>query len=153
MHDDEIAVGIEAERAFLMIGGFVVLVEIELERGENAMHVGVVVVQRERDLQFVQDPLLEAEPVFAPAVKPRLATHARHPGVGMGVVGIELDRAPKRAQSLDVSLAVRLVVEDFAGQYVFVCRHIRRCLSLHAVVPAASTRPNRVEAMDAVISS
>ena len=142
LHDDEIAVGVEAQRAFLMIDRLVVLVEVELERGENSMHVGVVVVQRERDLQFVDDPLLERAPVVAPAVQPRLAAHARHPGVGMGVVGIELDGAIERAKSLDVGLAVRLVVEDLAGQDVFVGRHIRGRLSLDAVVPSRP-RPDR----------
>jgi hypothetical protein len=53
----------------------------------------------------------------------------------MGVVWIELDGATKRTKSLDVGLAVRLVVEDLAGQDVFVGRHIRRRLSLDAIVP------------------
>src|SRR6202021_3706427 len=108
LHDDEIAVGVEAQRAFLMIGRLVVLVEVELERGENSMHVGVVVVQRERDLQFIDDPLLERAPVVTPAVQPRLATDARHPGVGVSIVGIELDGATKRPKCFTVGLRVRL---------------------------------------------
>ena len=78
---------------------------VELERGENSMHVGVVVVQRQRDLQFIDDPLLERAPVVTPAVQPRLPAHARHPGVSMGIVWIELDGATERAKSLDVGLA------------------------------------------------
>ena len=85
-----------------MIDRLVVLVEVELERGENSMHVGVVVVQRQRDLQFIDDPLLERAPVVTPAVQPRLPAHARHPGVSMGVVWIELDGATsaRRASTL-----------------------------------------------------
>src|SRR3984957_2715631 len=135
LHDDEIAVGVEAQGAFLMIDRLVVLIEVELERGENSMHVGVVVVQRQRDLQFIDDPLLERAPVVTPAVQPSLPAHARHPGVSMGVVWIEFDGVTERAKSLDVGLAVRLVVEDLAGQDVFVRSHIRRRLSLDAIVP------------------
>ena len=71
LHDDEIAVGIEAQRAFLMIGRLVVLVEGEMDSSQDSVHVGVVVVERERGPQFAQDPLLECAPVVAPTVESR----------------------------------------------------------------------------------
>ena len=54
LHDDEVAVGIEAQRPLLMIGGLVVLVAVEVQRGENPVHVGVIVVERQRDLQLTR---------------------------------------------------------------------------------------------------
>ena len=54
LDDNEVAVRIEAQRAFLMIGRLVVLVEIELQRGENPVNVCVVVVERQSGLQLLE---------------------------------------------------------------------------------------------------
>jgi hypothetical protein len=59
----------------------------------------------------------------------------------VGVGEIELDRATQHPKSLDIGLAVRLVVQDLAGQDVFVGRHVCCGLSLDAVVSRGLQAP------------
>ena len=84
----------------------VVIAADQVERGEDAVHVAVVVVERERDLQLLGDALERGVAVLAPAVDPGLAEHAALPGMGMGVVGVERDRALEQALRLGVVLRV-----------------------------------------------
>ena len=55
--------------------------------------------------------------------------------MGVGVVGIKLDRPAKRAKSLGVGFSVRPVMQDLAGQHVLVGRHVRGGLPLDPIVP------------------
>jgi hypothetical protein len=67
-----------------MIGRLVVLVEVEVQRGENPVNVRVVVIERERNLQFIGDLPLQGALILAPAVEPGLTSNAGLPGVGVG---------------------------------------------------------------------
>ena len=98
------------------------------------MHVGVVVVERERDLQLVGDRLELRLRVLAPAVHPGLADDAGLPGVRVRVFRIELDRLVQHAQRLGVRFARRPMVQHLAGEHVFVGRHVLGPLALGALV-------------------
>ena len=64
LYYDKVAVRIEAQGAFLVINGLIVFVEVQLQRREYSMHIGIVVVERERRLQFVPNHLARWRPGF-----------------------------------------------------------------------------------------
>ena len=131
---DEIVVGVERERPLLMVGGLVMIVAHQVQRREDAVHVAVIVVERQRSSDLRDHLLHGAVAIRAPPVDPGLAEHARLPGVGVRVVRIERDRAIEQALRLGVVLADRAVVQHLGGQHAFIGRHVVGRLALRAVV-------------------
>lgn len=130
LDDDEVTVRIEAQRPLLMIGRLVEFVEIEIDRGEDPVNVGVIVVERQRRLQLLHDRPLAFRPVLAPIVHPCLTDDAGLPGVSVSVIGIEVDGAVEILQRLDVAFALRRMMQDLAGEQMFVGRHVAGCSAL-----------------------
>ena len=79
LDDDEIAVRVQAQRTFLMVNRLVILMECQLERGQDPVHVGIVIVQRQRSLHLIGDLAKGGVAVFHPAVHPSLADDAGFP--------------------------------------------------------------------------
>src|SRR5262249_57989384 len=132
----------------------VVFVEVQFEGSEDAMHIGIVVVERESGLQLVGNNLHAPIRILAPTTSPRLPSHARLPSMSMCILRIEFNGAVQHTKCFDIGLAIGQMVKNFARQQTFVCRHIFGTLSLHAVVPCSlHTRPNNVAAIAAVTSS
>ena len=67
------------------------VVVADVDGGQDAVHVRVVVVQLLRDLQLANDLVEGGVLVGAPAVAPGLPEDAAAPGVRMRVFGVELD--------------------------------------------------------------
>ena len=53
LHDDKIVVRVKMERPLLVVKSLFVSLAREVARGENAMHIRVIVVELQRDLQFI----------------------------------------------------------------------------------------------------
>ena len=134
LHHDQVAVRIEAQRPLLMVLRLLEVVVVQVQRREDAVDVGVVVVERQRGVELFLDLLEAGVLVLAPAVDPALAEHAGLPGMRVRVVRVELDRPLQHAQRLGIGVARRPVVQHFAGQHVFVGRHVRRRLALGALL-------------------
>ena len=127
--------GIEAERPLLMVGRLVVIVAHQVHRGEDAVHVAVVVVERQRDLQLVghllarwrRDPRTSRRPRSGPARRP-----SRH-GRGRSSGSSAMARSSRRCASA-LSSRGRAVVQHLAGEHALVGRHVVGRLALRAVV-------------------
>lgn len=103
LHDDEVVVGIEAERPPLMIGRLIKIAVRQIYRGKNTVDVTVVVIESEGDLQLCGYFLPGRIAVFAPAVDPILGQRTGLPGMGKGILGVELDRPIQQALRLLLS--------------------------------------------------
>ena len=134
LHHDQVVVGVERERPLLMVRGLVMIVALQVQRGEDAMHVAVVVVERQRDLQLRGHLLQGGVAIRAPAINPGLAQHARLPGVSVSIVRVELERAVEQPLRLGIVLPGRAVVQHLGGQHALIGRHVVGRLALRAVV-------------------
>ncbi len=103
---DEVVVGVQLQRPILMIAGAIHVVSHDRDpRGEDAMDVGVVVVERHRPVELERDLVESRVLVLAPAIAPALTEYATAPRVGMSVVGIELQGPVDQLQRLGVVVA------------------------------------------------
>ena len=55
LHHDQVVVRVQGQRALLVEHGLVEVVAHHAQRGEDAVHVAVVVVQPERDVELALD--------------------------------------------------------------------------------------------------
>ena len=121
---------VEAERPFLVVAAL----SWSSRSGCSAARIrctsGSLSSSASAVLSSVVDLLQGGVPVLAPAVDPALAEHAGLPGVRVGVLRVELDRAVEELLRLGVGLARRTVVEHLAGQHVLVRRHVLGRLAL-----------------------
>src|SRR5262249_29417454 len=137
LHDNEVAVRIEAKSTFLVINRLVVFVEVQFEGSEDSMHIGIVVVERESCLQLIGNNLHASIRILAPTTPPRLPSHARLPSMSMCILRIEFDGAVQHTKCFDIGLAIGQIVQNLARQQIFVCRHTFGTLSLRAVMPCS----------------
>ena len=71
LHHNQVVVGVERERPLLMIRGLIMIVAVQVQRGENPVHVAVVIIERQRDLQL-RGHLLEGDlAIGAPIINSR----------------------------------------------------------------------------------
>ncbi len=87
-----------------MVRGLVMILARQIQRGENPMHVAVVVVERQRDLQLRGHLLEGGVAIHAPVISPRLAQHASLPGMSVSIARVERERTVKQALRLGVVL-------------------------------------------------
>ena len=45
LHHDQVIVGVERERPVLMISGLIVIVPVQVQRGENPVHVAIIIIE------------------------------------------------------------------------------------------------------------
>src|SRR6185312_9081162 len=83
LDDDQVIIGIEGERPLLMVESLVVVVADDVHRREDAMDIGIVLVERQRRLKPADHVVPGRLLVFAPALNPALAEDAGSPGMGM----------------------------------------------------------------------
>src|SRR5436190_11759082 len=107
---------------------------IQIQGGEDPMHVAVVIVERQRDLQFLGNLLEGGVAIHIPAINPGLAQHAGLPGVSVGIVWIERNGAVKQALRLGVGLPHRAMVQNFGSQNALVSGHVVGRLALRTIV-------------------
>ena len=73
LNDNQIIVGIEAKRAFLMVDRLLMIViHGEVNCREDAVHIAVVIVQGERDPQLLYKLPCRSLSVITPAINVRL---------------------------------------------------------------------------------
>jgi len=101
------------------------VVAVQVRRGENPVHVAVIVIERQRDLQL-RGHLLEGRlAIGAPAIDPHLAQYACLPSVNMSIVRVEREGAVKQALRFSVVLPRRAVVQHLGGEHALISRHER----------------------------
>ena len=105
LHDQQVGIGIERKRPLLMIGGLVVIVARQVERGKYTVHIRIVLVEGQCDVQFLRNELQGRVAIRAPAVNPALAEHAGLPGMGMGIIRVERDGPVEEALRLLIGLS------------------------------------------------
>src|SRR5262245_31881569 len=110
LHDNQVAVRIETKSTFLVINRLVVFVEVQFEGSEDAMHIGIVVVERESGLQLVRNNLHAPIRIFGPPTSPRLPSHARLPSMSMCILRIEFNGAVQHTKCFDIGLAIGQMV-------------------------------------------
>src|SRR5438132_6983795 len=85
LNQDEVVVGIEAQRALLMIASLLMLIVRQVHGGEDAVNVAVVVIQRESDLKLVGHLFPGAFTILAPVIDPGLTQNAGLPRMRVGI--------------------------------------------------------------------
>src|SRR5438132_10841745 len=85
LNQDEVVVGIEAQRALLMIASLVVLIVRQVYGGEDAVNVAVVVIERESDRELIGHVFPGAFTILAPVIDPGLTQNASLPRMRVGV--------------------------------------------------------------------
>src|SRR3979490_1702222 len=99
-----------------MIRGLIMIVPVQVQRGENPVHVAIIVIERQRDLQL-RGYLLEGDlAIGAPIVDPRLAQYACLPSVSMSVVRVKREGAVEQALRFGVVLPRRAGVRPLRGR-------------------------------------
>ncbi len=134
LYHHKVVIGIEGQRALLMICGAVVIVAGQIHRGQDAMNIAVVIVERQRKLQLGGHLLEGGVAIRAPAIDPCLAQHARPPGMGVRIVRIERKRAFEQGLCLGVGFPLRAVVQHLGSQDVLIGRHVVGPLALRPLV-------------------
>ena len=99
------------------------------------MHVGLVLIERQRSLHFIQYRAHAGVAVFAPIIHPGLTNNAGLPGTSVCVVRVKLDGPVEHPHRLGIGLAGRPMMQDLPGQDAFVRRHVGGSLALHAIMP------------------
>ena len=126
--------GLSARRALLVVGGLVVVAVRQAHRRQDAMHVAVVVVQRQGGAELGHHPVPGGLAVRAPVVDPGLAEHAGLPGMGVGIVGVERQGAVEQKLRLGIVGRGRAVVQHLAGEHALVGHHVGGGLAVGALV-------------------
>ena len=98
------------------------------------MHVGVIIIERQRGLQLSGYLPEGGVAILAPPMNPRLAQHACLPGVSVSIVGVEREGAVKKALRFVVVLTGRAVVQHLGSQHALIGRHVVGLLALRPVV-------------------
>src|SRR5439155_18246484 len=70
LNQDEVVVGIEAQRALLMILSLLVVAMCHVHGSEDPVHVAVVVIEGERDRKFGDHLLPDDFTILAPVIDP-----------------------------------------------------------------------------------
>src|ERR1700687_5673434 len=99
-----------------MVCGLVMIITRQVQRGEDAVHVAVIVIECQRGLRLRADLLEGGVAISAPIITPRLAQYACLPGVGVSVAWIERKGAVEQALRFGVVLPDRAVVQELGGQ-------------------------------------
>ena len=84
------------------------------------MHIAVVLIEFERNLQLSLDLRFERSAVCAPAITQLLPKNARVPCTRVSVPRVQFDSAPDEAQRLQTVVAVRSVRQDLGLQDAFI---------------------------------
>ena len=96
LHGNEVIVWIERQCPLLMVERLVVVVvHRQVHGGENAVHVAVVLVERQGLRHFRNQRAPRGLNVGAPASDGRLSEHAGLPGMRVRITGIKRDCARK----------------------------------------------------------
>ncbi len=140
---DQVVVRIQAERPVLVEHRLVVVVAQHMHGREHALHVAVVLVLRERDLELALDHAFGLLRVLGPVVAPLLAEDAGLPGVRVRVVGVELDRPRDQLVGARVVLAPGAVVQRLRLEHALVGGHVFRRLALGAVARGRLDAPGQ----------
>ncbi|MCY1231172.1 hypothetical protein D9M72_436100 [compost metagenome] len=102
------------------------LVVVDVDGRKDAVHVGVVVVERQRPFQFGIDLHPGRVLVGAPSVDPGLPEDAGPPGMGMGIAGVECHRPVDQRLGLAVVGDGAAMVQHLGGERAFIGRHVGR---------------------------
>ncbi len=89
LHNHQVVVGVERQRAILVVARPSKVIAYNRDSGEDAMDIGVVVVERNRAIEFGHHVFESCLRVLRPAVAVRLAQDAAAPGMRMGIISVE----------------------------------------------------------------
>src|SRR6202158_6626778 len=103
-----------------MVRGLVMILAYQVQRGEDPVHVAVIVVERQRDLQLRVHLLEGGIAIRAPTITPCLAQYASLPGVSVSIARIERDGAVEQALCFGVVLPDRAVVQHPGSPHAFI---------------------------------
>src|SRR5258706_1153361 len=117
-----------------MVHGRVMILARHVQRGEDPVHVAVIVIERQRDLQLRGHLFEGGVAIRAPLINPRLAQYACFPGVSVSIVRVEREGAVEQALRLRVILPHRAMVQHLGGQHALISRHVVGRLALRTVV-------------------
>src|SRR6185369_3789665 len=100
------------------------VVVVDVDGGEDAMDIAVVLVKREGGVERANHGLDSELAIGTPVIDPRLPDDTRLPGMSMGILGIELDRPIDKPLRLQIVFLTRPMMENLRGEDAFIGAHI-----------------------------
>jgi len=132
LHNDQVIVGIEAECTLLMVFCSLMIAAGQVHGRQDAVHIAILVVERERNLEFLIDSLPGSITVGAPLVNPGLTNNAGAPSMRMRIVWVESQGAFDGLLRFEIILSRRTMVKHFGGKDEFVGSHALGRISANA---------------------
>jgi hypothetical protein len=98
------------------------------------MHVAVILIERQRQRQFIDHSARRSLSVGASVMDERLSENASLPRVRVRIAWFERDRALEQPQRLFIVRPEGTVMEQLSRERAFISREVFRRLASHAVL-------------------